>query len=203
LLAATLVLVLGLSVRFSFVPPWRGGTPAMVMLVLLAVGAWSAGWLLASARGGFFATLVVVVLHTLAALPPRGQLEYDDRIALYRTDQSVVGSVVVSGAARQPALTLLAEPTSSHGQLGLAGEVAGRPYAWNCPVRPGIQHLVLPLRSNVPSGESIDVWLRLTGAPSRETDYVLVYTSAQLPGPVMSVVDGATVDDSATRCSLM
>jgi hypothetical protein len=172
------------------------------MLVLLAIGAWSAGWLLASTRGGFFATLVLVVLYTLAALPPRNQLEYDDRIALYRPDQSVVGSVVVSSAARQPVLTVLAEPISTRPQFGLAGDVGAARYAWVCPVRQGMQRFALPLQREVLAGEPIEVRLSVTGAPSREADYLLVYTSARLPGPVMSLVDAATVDGSATRCNL-
>jgi hypothetical protein len=204
-LAALGVLVVGVVVRLLLVPPSAGGLPAAIMLVLLSVGMWAAAWLVSSERVAFIAVLVVVCVVNLAALPPRPGPGYDERFAFYRTDQPITASVSASGAPRTPVLTVLAEPVSSSAQppFGLAGTVGGASLEWTCPFQRGLQRLALPLPSEiVPADGELDLDLHLTGTPSRETDYLLVYASAQRPGLLFALVDIDQLESTATRCAL-
>ena len=206
-LAAAGVLVLGVVVRLLLVPPSAGGLPAAIMLVLLSLGMWAAAWLVSSERVAFISVVVVVCVVNLAALPPRPGPEYDERFAFYRTDQPITASVSASGAPRTPVLTVLAEPVSQSAQprFGLAGTVGGAALEWTCPFQAGLQRLALPLPAEiVPANGELDLNLHLTGSPSRETDYLLVYASVQRPGLLFGLVDSqpARVDGDALRASM-
>jgi hypothetical protein len=49
------------------------------------------------------------------------------------------------------------------------------------------------------SAGSVDVRLHLTGSPSRETDYLVVYSSSVSGGMVL--IDAAEVEQGATVCA--
>jgi hypothetical protein len=184
------VLVVGLTVRLLFHGAGVGDRSAAVVATLLCAGAWLAAIVLSSPRTAFFIALVLVALFTLAALPARGVPAYDDRTAFYRTDQ--VLSTRLSVTPGQSTLLVLAEPvfaaSASQPSFGLAGEVNGTSLVWDCPFQRGIQTLALPLPAAALSGvATADVRLHLTGSPSRDGDYLLVYQSSQLGGFVMSL----------------
>jgi hypothetical protein len=178
----------------------------MVMAVLLSVGVWAAARLLGGPRVAFFATVCVVALLDVAALPQRSPPAYDDLQAFYRTDQVLATRAsgppgVDSGAA----LTVLAQPAfgGAQPQFGLAGSVNGTPLSWGCVFGRGIQTLALPLPGGlVRSGQDADVQLHLTGTPTREGDYLVVYASSQRGGYLVSLVPTSGLDATVTRCSL-
>jgi hypothetical protein len=62
-----------------------------------------------------------------------------------------------------------------------------------------MQRIALPVP---PSAGGGDVRLRLTGSPSREGDYLLVYASSRQGGFLVSFVTAAELDQSATICTL-
>ncbi len=206
---AVAVVLTGAGVRLALDPGGVGGWSAALMTVLLGLSVWLGAWLLATPRTAFVATLGLVVLLDLAALPPRTAPEYDDRQALFQTDQvlaaqaSIAPAVVRPGAA--PVLTLLVEPTFNGAQprFGLGGDVGGSALAWDCPFQRGMQHLALPVPIALPAGAaSIDVRLHLTGSPTRESDYLLVYTSSAQHGLLVSLVGAGDVGQGATLCVL-
>ena len=106
-------------------------------------------------------------------------------------------------APAQPMLVLLVEPVFPAGaaqpRFGLAGEVGGAALAWDCAFQRGLQHLALPVP---PVSGSLDVRLHLTGSPTRETDYLLVYASAPRGGFLVSLVGAADVAPGTTVCTL-
>jgi len=181
------------------------------MATLLSVGVWLAALLLSTPRTAFLISLGVVGLFDLAALPARNAPVYDDREAFFRTDQGIGAQVPaapsVVGSNAQPTLVVLVEPVFPAGvgqpRFGLAGEVGGASLAWDCAFQRGLQQLALPLPPAAVAGSSsIDVRLHLTGSPSRETDYLLVYASAPRGGFLVSLVGAAEVGPNATVCSL-
>jgi hypothetical protein len=205
-LAGVAVVVVGLAVRALLGGAGVGDRSAMVMSVLLGVGVWAAARLLGGPRAAFLATLGVVALLDLAALPQRSPPAFDDLQAFYRTDQLLSAHVSApDGVQSGAALTLVAQPTFPGAQphFGLAGEVNGAQLSWSCAFGPGIQTLALPLPTGlVRAGESADVQLHLTGAPSRESDYLVVYASSQRGGFLLSLIPTSGLDASMTRCSL-
>lgn len=210
-LAAGGVLVVGLSLRLILGGAGVGDRSAIVMAILLSVGVWLAALLLSTPRVAFLVMLGAVAVLDLAALPARNAPEYDDREVFFRTDQLVTAHLPNQDPQVQPVLVLLVEPvfpaTAAQPAFGLAGEV-GRagPLAWDCAFQRGLQHLALPLPPVPPaamaSAGPIDVRLQLTGSPSRESDYLLVYASAPRGGFLVSLVEAANVGPSTTRCSL-
>lgn len=206
--AAAVTLVVGLGARLAIASVGVGDRSALVMASLLAIGAWLAARLLGGPRTAFLVTLGLMALFTVAALPPRNAPEYDDVEAVYRTDQLVVTAQlsVPSGMSQQPALlTLLAQPVFPAAQptFGLAGEVNGTPLGWQCAFARGVQRLALPLPQRaLSSASTLDVRLHLTGSPSRETDYLLVYTSSRRGGVLVSLEGAPNPDRTATLCSL-
>jgi len=185
---------------------------AILMMMLLSVGAWLAALLLSTPRVAFGVTLAAVALLGLAAAPARYATEYDDRQAFFRTDQVVTAHVPPPanpvGTQAQPLLVLLVEPvfpaTATQPQFGLAGDVGSAgPLAWDCPFQRGLQHLALPLpAAATPPTASDEVRLHLTGSPSRETDYLLVFASAPRGGYLASVVGPTEVGPGTTVCRL-
>jgi hypothetical protein len=51
-------------------------------------------------------------------------------------------------------------------------------------------------------GNQADVRLHLTGSPSRESNYLVVYASSKLGGFVVGLEPLATLDANVTRCNL-
>jgi hypothetical protein len=125
---------------------------------------------------------------------------FDDREALYRTDQSL--AVHVSAGAGDTLLTVLAEPVfaGAEPRFGLAGQVGGTAVEWSCVWQRGRQLVALPLPAAATGG--FDVQLRLTGTPSREGDYLLVYASSAQPGLVILTTSPGALGGNATMCTL-
>ena len=167
------------------------------MSLLLTLGAWLAARVLGGPRVALLVTLLATALLDLAALPPRDPPPYDDLEAFYRTDQVLSASVPASGR-QADALNVLVQPVFSGAQptFGLAGEVNGTAYQWTCAFAHGIQNVALPVSVQ---GSSAEIRLHLTGAPSREGDYLIVYASSKLGGFVISL---GPPDARATNCSL-
>jgi hypothetical protein len=102
------------------------------------------------------------------------------------------------------ALTLLVEPVFSGAQprFGLAGDVGGTSLTWDCAFRRGLQRLALPVTSLPASAAAVDARLHLTGSPSRDGDYLLVYASSARGGFLVSLVNAGDVGQGATSCTL-
>jgi len=206
-LASGTVLLLGIGLRLALHAGAVGDRSAAVMMLLLGLAAWAAGMVLATPRTAFVVTLGLVALLEVAALPARGVPEYDDRQAFYQTDQVVAAQVSASPlVAEKPlALTLLVEPifSQTQPQFGLAGDVGGKAFMWDCAFRHGLQRLALPVpAAAVANAGALDVRLHLTGSPSRETDYLLLYASSARGGFLVSLVNTGDVGQDATTCSL-
>jgi hypothetical protein len=193
---ALAVVVLGLGARLAIGGTAVGDRSALAMGVLLTAGTWLAARLLAGPRTALLVTLAAVALLNIAALPPRDPPPYDDLEAFYRTDQ-VLGAQVALPSAGASTLSLLVQPVFSGAQprFGLAGDVNGTPVAWSCPLSHGIHWITLPVSVHEPSAS---VQLHLTGSPSRDGDYLIVYASSRQGG---YLVYPDLTDQSATRCS--
>jgi hypothetical protein len=209
--AAGGALVLGVLIRLALGGTGVGDRSGIVMAVLLTVGAWLAARLVAGPRLAFGAAAVLLVLFDIAALPPRGDPEYDDLQAFYRTDQlltvqsAVLPAISQSASDGAAAVSLVAQPVFAGEQpaFGLAADVNGSSLNWTCPFQHAIQHLALPLPRAVLQGvSSLDVRLHLSGAPSRESEYLIVYASSLRGGFLVSLDAATSVDSGATRCSL-
>ncbi|HLZ27041.1 MAG TPA: hypothetical protein VKV73_06950 [Chloroflexota bacterium] len=205
-LAAGGVLLVGLGLRLALGGGGVGDRSALVMATLLAVGVWLAARLLTTPRTAFLIALGMVALLDLGALPARNALEYDYREAFFRTDQEFSAQVsVMPGqvAPAQPVLVLLVEPVFPAGaaqpSFGLAGDVDSTAMAWDCAFQRGLQHLALPVP---PGSGSFAVRLHLTGSPTRETDYLLVYASAPRGGFLVSLVGAVDRPPDTTVCSV-
>jgi hypothetical protein len=205
-IGALAVVVAGLGLRGVLGGASVGDRSAMAMSVLLCIGVWVATRLLGGPRVAFFVTIAAVALLDLAALPQRSPPPYDDLEAFYRTDQVLSTRVSVpAGVEGGAALTVLAQPTFAGTQphFGLAGMVNGAELSWNCTFDHGLQTLALPLPGGlVRPGESADVQLHLSGSPSRETDYLVVYASSQRGGFVVSLVPTSGLGAGVTTCVL-
>jgi len=207
-LGAAAVLLIGLALRVLLGGAGVGDRSAMVMTVLLSVGIWAAARVLGGPRVAFFATLVVVVLFDLAALPQRAPPAYDDLEAFYRTDQvlAVPGVAVPPGLdPGAAALTVLVQPTfaGAQPQFGLAGTINGAPASWTCAFQHGLQTLALPVPpAALGSGQTADVQLHLTGSPSPESEYLVVYASSHQGGFLVALAPANSLDASVTRCTL-
>jgi hypothetical protein len=201
--AAVAVLVVGLVARLVVGGGGVGDRSAMVMTVLFAVAAWLAARLLAGPRAALAALAVVVVLLDMAALPPRNPPEYDDLEALYRTDQQLTLQLTVP-AAQDLGLTVLAQPVFSGQQapFGLAADVDGSSLAWTCPFQRGVQRLALPVPRGALEANVANVQLHLSGTPSRESDYLVVYASSKLGGFVIELQPLISLSPDVTRCAL-
>jgi hypothetical protein len=189
------VLVVGTLARLFLAGGGVPGLSGTVLAVLLWLGIWLAALLLARARGAFFVGLAAMVVLDLAALQPRTPVAYDDREVLYRTDQVLARQVTASDGDR--VLLVLAEPifAGERARFGLAGLIGTSSVEWSCPFRHGIQQLALPLAA--PVSGPLDVQLHLTGAPTRETDYLVIYASSAERGPLISTARSAA---DATLC---
>jgi len=200
---AAAVLVVGLGLRLMLGGIGVGDRSAVVMVTLLTLGAWLAARLVGGPRSAFAVSLGLMALFDVAALPERGAPEYDGMEGWYRTDQVVSAQVAVPNAAA-PSLTLLVQPVFAGAQpsFGLAADVNGVPLSWTCPFERDIQRLALPIpREALGSASSIDVRLHLTGSPSRETDYLILYTSSRRAGPLLSLASAPVPGEAVTRCS--
>jgi hypothetical protein len=200
--------VVGLSLRLALGGGGVGDRSALVMATLLAAGAWLGALVLSTPRTAFLVTLGVLALLDLAALPARDALEYDYREAFFRPDQLITAQVPgLVSAPSQPMLVLLVEPVFPAGvaqpRFGLAGEVGRAALTWDCTFQRGLQHLALPVPPVAVEGSgSLDVRLHLSGSPTRETDYVLVYASAPRGGFLVSLVGAADLAPTTTVCTV-
>lgn len=196
------VLLIGVTLRLVLGGFAVGDRSAVIMLVLLAMTSWLAARLLSGPRAALITILVLVALIDMAALPPRNAPQYDDLQAFYRTDQLISAQLAVP-PTDSAAITLLAQPVFSGSQptFGLAAEVNGSSMAWTCAFRRGIQSIALPL-AQPPAGSAVaNVQLHLTGTPSRESEYLVVYASSKLGGFVIGLQPQASLDAGVTRCT--
>ncbi|HEX8967317.1 MAG TPA: hypothetical protein VF937_05515, partial [Chloroflexota bacterium] len=106
------------------------------------------------------------------------------------------------------ALRLLVRPVFDAAQprFGLAADVNGTALNWTCAfVRGEIQPVALPIPLEALRGTALaDVSLRLSGSPSRETDYLLVYASSRQGGVLVSLeplAGSAPLEQPATQCT--
>ena len=198
------MLIVGLGVRLALGGTGAGDRSALVMATLLTVTAWLAARLIGGPRTAFLVSLGLVVLFDVAALPPRGVTEYDGVEAWYRTDQVVAAQLArpTTGAAN---LTLLVQPVFGGTQptFGLGAELNGVSLRWACPFTRDIERLALPLPPEaLGSAPSLDIHVHLTGSPTRDSDYLLVYTSSRLGGPVISLQGSPAPEAPVTTCAL-
>jgi hypothetical protein len=208
-IGAAAVWVVGVLVRLALGGAGTGDVSAGLMAALLGLGVWLTAMLLGRPRTAFALVLGLVVLLDLAALPPRFEPDYDSREAFYRADQVLSAHVGFdpSGVQTSPLLSLLVEPvfpaSAPQPRFGLAGEVGGVSIAWSCTFRRGLQQLALPVPPAALSGrQTVDVRLHLTGSPSRESDYLLAYASANRGGFLVSLLDASALDGRATTCAI-
>jgi hypothetical protein len=205
-IAAGGALLVGVLIRLALGSAAVGDRSATLMAVLLTLGAWVAARLVSNPRTAFFVALAMLALFDVAALPTRNPPAYDDLQAFYRTDQPLTVRLAVPSGLDQttPIVSILAQPVFAGTQpaFGLAADVEGSSLTWQCAFQRGIQRLALPLPAGVLHGGSVDVRLHLTGSPSRESDYVLVYQSSKLGGFVISLEPSGSVERGATICSL-
>jgi hypothetical protein len=204
-LASGAVLLLGVGLRLALHAGAIGDRSAAVLLLLLGLGAWAAAIVLATPRTAFVVTLGVVALLEVAALPARGLPEYDERQAFFQTDQVLAAQVPAEFSTQSAAaLTLLVEPVFNGAQarFGLAGDVGGTSLTWDCAFRRGLQRLALPVTALPAFAAAVDVRLHLTGSPSRDGDYLLVYASSARGGFLVSLVNAGDVGQGATSCTL-
>ena len=177
-----------------------GAVSAAVLVVLLGVGVWAGTALLLPPRTSAAVTAGLVLLLDVQAFRPRAEPAYDERVALYGTDQVV--SAPVSGTG--PALSVIVEPVfaGQHPAFGVATDVGGTPVSWSCGFVQGRQRLILPLPPMLVG--STEVSVRLTGTPRRDGDYLLVFLSARRGGPLVDAIEptaAATDGLPVTVCS--
>ena len=200
-MAAAVVVLAGASLRLVLGGGWVGAMSATVMSVLIAAGVWTGTRLLGGARAALIVTAILMALFNLAALPARNPLEYDDLEALYRTDQQLSVRLFSSAESTQ-LITVVAQAVFAGARpgFGLGGTINGASVTWDCPFARGVQRLAL----TVPQGTAspVDVALRLTGSPSRESDYLVIYASSKRGGPLITLESSANVGQGAIVCSL-
>jgi hypothetical protein len=185
-LGALAVLVLGSAVRLALGGVGAPSVSSVMLAALLWLGLWLVTLLLFSPRAAFVVAFVAMVVLDVAALAPRTIAPYDERQALYRTDQDI--SLAVPANASSVQVLVEAVLAGADPRFDLAGTLDdGTATTWSCPWRRGIQRLELPL----PTGSST-LRLRLTGSPTRDGDYLLVYTA----------VNGLAAAPDAARCSV-
>ena len=174
------------------------------MATLLTVGAWLAARLVGGPRAASAVSLGLMALFDIAGLPERGAPEYDGMEAWYRADQVVSDRVSVPNEGA-PSLTLLVQPVfaAARPSFGLGAELNGLSVSWSCPFQREIQRLALPIPREALEGVStLDVRLHLTGSPSREADYLILYTSSRGGGPLLSLSSGPAPGEGVSTCSL-
>jgi hypothetical protein len=199
LVGALLVLGIGTLVRLLLGGFSVASLSAALLSVLLWLGLWLVTLLLAYERAAFWVGLVAMVVLEMAGLQPRALVEYDEREALYRTDQSLAAPLPPGAST----VYVLVEPmfATAPPRFGLAGELGAVRVEWSCSFRRGVQRLALPLPPGAAS--SSELRLHLTGAPSRGGDYLVLYTSSANGGLVVSVPSpGAKGDENVTSCEL-
>lgn len=199
-LVALLAVLGGAVVRIAVGRAQIGAVSAALLVVLLGVCIWAATALVLAPRTSAAITAVLVVLLDVQGLPPRAEPSFDERVALYGTEQVVTAHVQGAGGS----LSLVAEPVFAGAQptFSLVADLGSDRLSWSCAFTHGRQRVILPLRQGLRT--ATDVSLRLTGEPRRDGDYLLVYLSAQRGGLLVDAVDSgaAVASDSLplTRC---
>jgi hypothetical protein len=203
------VVILGLLVRLVLGGAGIGDRSGIVMALLLVLAAWLAARIFAGPRLALLVTVAAVALMDLSALPARNAAEYDDLQAFYATDQVLATQLTLPAGLDhgEAVITLLAKPVFQAGQprFGLAGEVNGTSLQWSCAFDRGVvQRLALPVPPvvTITSQTPVDVRLHLSGSPSRESDYLVVYSSSRRGGFVVALDPAAMLDQGVTRCTI-
>jgi hypothetical protein len=162
--AALAVLLVGTLVRLLVRPVDVAAVSAALLAALLWLGLWLVALLLSTPRTAFVVGLVAMLVLDLAAVSPRTLVPYDQVEALSNTDQKL--TLAVPAGSTQ--LVLMVEPVFEGAQPRF--QLVG----WSCPWQRGRQYVALPL---TPGTSSVD--LRLSGAPDREREYLVVYWSSR------------------------
>jgi hypothetical protein len=200
------VLALGAFTPWLLGQRGPGALSASVLTLVLGLAAWCAALALSTSRTAFGVALGAVVLLSLARLPAPLAVEYDDREALWRTDQAVRVTVAARPGQRlsTPALQVLVEARFATAQpgFGLRGSVGGRSLDWDCPFANGRrQWLLLPVPADVAAlNGPVPASFGVSGDPSREEGYVLFYRSTARGGYLVELVDAADARPEAVRC---
>jgi len=124
------------------------------------------------------------------------------------TTGQVPAAAGTTGGPGESMLVLLVEPVfpaaAAQPPFGLAGMVGSTALAWDCAFQRGLQHLALPVppAAVAGSGGPLDVRLHLSGSPTRESEYLLVYASAPRGGFLVSLVGAADIGAGTTVCTL-
>ena len=200
LLGTGAVLLVG-SLAPLAVAPGIGHLSAAVMSLLLGSGVAAVGLALSSPRAAFVAVLGLMLLLDLGRLPPRAAPGFEEPQALWQTrDQSIEAQLGGSGGAPTH-LALFADAVFAGDQaaFGLSATVNGRRVAWHCPFQHGRQWLDLPLDSG--SSNSLDVKLGLSGAPDRQSNYLVVYHSTTRDGWLLGLTEDPAAPAPITSCS--
>lgn len=204
-LGAAAVVLVGLAVRLILGGAMVADVSACVMAALLTAGAWTAARLLGGPRIALVLTALLVALFDLAALPARNPPPYDDLEAIFSTDQPLTTRLSVP-TDNASAITLVAQPVfqGMRPNFALSGTVNGASIAWNCAFAHDVQRLALPVPADITgAAASAEVSLRLSGSPSRESDYLIVYSSSRRGGLLLTLETLADVGQSATVCSIV
>lgn len=200
LVLGALAVLVGAAVRVGLGHGEIGAISAGLLVLLVGGCVWTGTTLVLASRTSAVVTALLVLLLDLQGLPPRAEPAFDERIALYGTDQVVTADVQGAGTS----LSLVAEPVFAGAQpkFSLVADLGSDTLSWSCAFTHGRQRVILPLRQ--PLRTATDVTLRLTGTPARDGDYMLVYLSARRGGPLVDAVDSAARTPSdglpLTRC---
>lgn len=179
LVGAAAVIVVGALPRLF--AGGAGERSAAVLSVLVAACVLGAAALVATHRLAFGITAVAVLLLNIAALAPRAPAPYDDRQALYRTDQSITLHAAGSGTL----LPLWVEARYGGAAPNFQLILDGTPL--RCTWQRGVQRIGLPVRT------AGDVRVQLGGSPARDGDFLIVYSSAaQVSIPLVDSTAGVT-----------
>ena len=194
--------MVGLGLRLALGGGGVGDRSALVMATLLSVGAWLAARLLSTPPTAFLVTLGVIgpARPRGAAGAQRAGVRLSRGVLPYRPGDHRAGAPgVAAGSADAGAAGGASVPPAGEAQprFGLAGEVGSAALAWDCAFQRGLQHLALPVPLRWLARDPFG--LHLTGSPTRETDYLLVYASAPRGGFLVSLVGAADVAQ-ATVC---
>ena len=148
-----------------------------------------------------FRLALVGLTLVLAVIAGFGVASLYNRRQRYENTLSATGALTTAAAN----LTLLVQPMFGGTQptFGLGAEANGVSLKWTCPFTRDIERLALPVPPQaLGNASSLDIHVHLTGSPTRDSDYLLVYTSSRLGGPVISLQGSPAPEAPLTMCAL-
>lgn len=180
-----------------------------VLMLLVGECLWAAAFLLVGGRGALLIAVVGVAGLSAIQLPVPDRVPYRWRQALYRPDQAIQLHVPVDArhVPASPALRVLAEPhlVAAQPAFALETEMPLATTRWACPFAAGRQWLELPVPASAIAGkDELPVTLRLTGQPSREGDYLVVYARNESGDFLVELAESAATgpEGPTIRCAI-